>query len=135
MIAIAILSSGFAPAGAEELVAARNIRAGDILVAEDFETPEERSALHQATTLIGLEAARSIYRGQPIKETDLRTPTIVDRNDIVTMEFARGPLFIASEGRALDKGGVGQRIRVMNLVSKRVVSATIVGGGKVRTIQ
>lgn len=135
VIAVAILAAGYAPAQGEELLAARNIRAGDIIVADDIVTPKGREGIRQATILLGLEAARNIYRGQPIDEDDLRAPTVVARNEIVKMEFASGPLFITTEGRALDQGAMGERIRVMNLISKRVVSATIVSSNTVRTLQ
>ncbi|MGE0410100.1 MAG: flagellar basal body P-ring formation chaperone FlgA [Amphiplicatus sp.] len=135
LIAATILATGYAPAFAEEIVAARNIRAGAMLLAGDIETPKSETALRFAATLIGLEAARNIYRGQPIVESDLRSPTLIARNTVVTMEFVKGPMQISTEGRALDQGGMGDRIRVMNLASKRVVSGVIVGGNLVRTRQ
>jgi flagella basal body P-ring formation protein FlgA len=133
LIAATILATGYAPAFAEELVAARNIRAGALVLAADIATPKGETALRLAANLIGLEAVHNIYRGQPITENDLRAPTIVARNEVVRMEFSKGPMTIATEGRALDQGGVGDRIRVMNLASKRVVSAVIVGASTVRT--
>lgn len=135
LIAATILASGYAPAILEEPVAARNIRAGEVLGASDIEAPASETGLRQAAGFVGKEAARSIYRGQRITPRDLRSPTLVERNAIVTMEFLKGPLSISTEGRALDPGGAGERIRVMNLVSRRVVSAVVVGANSVRTKQ
>ncbi len=133
LIAATILASGYAPAFGEELLAARNIRAGALVLAADIATPKGDAALRLAANFIGLEAVRNIYRGQPITEGDVRAPTIVARNAVVRMEFTKGPMTIATEGRALDQGGMGDRIRVMNLASKRVVSAVVVGASTVRT--
>ena len=132
LIAATILASGYAPAILEEPVAARNIRTGEVLAASDIETPASETALRQAASFVGKEAARSIYRGQRITPQDLRTPTLVARNAIVTMEFTKGPLSISTEGRALDAGGAGERIRVMNLGSRRVISAVVVSSSTVR---
>ncbi|MBI1366974.1 MAG: flagellar basal body P-ring formation protein FlgA [Alphaproteobacteria bacterium] len=133
LIATAILAAGYSPAAGEEIVAARNIRAGETLLASDIETPDSESGLRQAATFIGREAAHSIYRGQPINAADLRAPTLVDRNAIVRMEFSKGALAMATQGRALDQGGLGDRIRVMNMASKRIVSAIVVATNTVRS--
>ena len=133
VIAAAILAAGYAPATAQDPVAARNIRAGAVLLATDIETPEDDAVLRLAANFIGQEAVRTIYRGQPIHPEDLKAPTLVERNAVVTMEFAQGALNISTEGRALDEGGLGERIRVMNLASRRVVSAVVVSTNTVRT--
>ena len=134
IIATSILASDFtAAAAAEELLAARNIRAGAVITAADIAKPDDREAIRRAIGIIGMEAARTFYRGQPLDEDNLRKPTLVDRNAIVHMEYNNGPMTISAEGRALDKGGMGERIRVMNLASKRVVTATVTGTDSVRT--
>lgn len=135
LIAATILASGYAPAVIDEPVAARNIRAGEVISASDIETPESDLALRMAAGFVGKEAARAIYRGQKISLRDLRAPTLVERNAIVAMEFVKGPLSISTEGRALDQGAEGDRIRVMNLASRRVVSAVIINANTVRTKQ
>lgn len=135
ILAASILATGYAPALDEAPVAARNIRAGAILAAADIETPKGGQALRVAAALLGKEAVRTIYKGQPISEVDLKSPTLVSRNAIVTMEFSKGPMTIATEGRALDEGGMGDRIRVMNLLSRRTVSAVVISQNAVRTKQ
>lgn len=133
IIAGSILAGDLAGAAyAEELIAARNIRAGAVITAGDIASPEDTAAMRRAVNMIGKEAIRTFYQGQPLIEEDLRMPTVVKRNAIVQMEYAKGPMIISAEGRALDQGGVGERIRVMNLISKRVVTATIIGADSVR---
>ncbi len=135
IIAGSILASGFSSVAAEELYAAKNIRAGAIISAEDIATPGDHDAMRRAVHLIGMEAIRTFYKGQPLDEENLRHPTLVKRNSIVQMEFNKGAMVILAEGRALDQGALGERIRVMNLLSKRVVSATISGAGAVKAKQ
>jgi flagellar basal body P-ring formation protein FlgA len=133
IIAGSILASDFsAAATAEELVAAKNIRAGAVITASDIVSPNDRDSMRRAVNIIGMEAIRTLYQGQPLYEEGLRKPTLVKRNAIVQMEFAKGAMSISAEGRALDQGGLGDRIRVMNLISSRVVVATISGTDSVR---
>lgn len=133
IIATSILASDmFNVAAAEDLLAARNIRAGAVITASDIVSPTDLTAMRRAVNIIGMEAVRTFYQGQPLDEKLLRKPTIVKRNAIVQMAFSQGAMTINAEGRALDQGGLGDRIRVMNLSSKRVVTATISGPDSVQ---
>lgn len=133
IIAAAVLANG--EAFADEPTAARNIRVGMILTASDIVAPKGEGALREAASFIGLEAARPIYKGEAVSREDLRAPTLVARNGLVTMEFEKGFLLISTEGRALEAGGVGDRVRVMNLGSKRIVTAIVTAANTVRTKQ
>lgn len=120
--------------GAETLVAARTIRAGTVLAASDLalargETP---GGLSDPARAVGLEARVALYAGRPIRAGDLGPPALVDRNQLVRLSYARGPLRIRAEGRALDRGGVGDLVRVMNLSSRATVTGTVTPEGIVR---
>ena len=133
IIATSILASDmFSVAVAEELVASRNIRAGSVITATDIVSPNDIDAMRRAVNIIGMEAVRTFYQGQPLREDNLRKPTLVKRNAIVQMAFAQGAMTINAEGRALDQGGLGDRVRVMNLISKRIVVATVSGNDSVK---
>ena len=58
-------------------------------------------------------------------------PLLVTRNSSVTMEYAQGRLTIQTEGRALSQGHAGELVRIMNLNSKSIVAATVIGPSKV----
>lgn len=132
LIAATILATGYEPIASEDLVAARNVRAGAILTAADIVTPKGQDGLRRAADLIGQETLHALYQGQPFSEGDLHPQTIVARNALVKMEFVKGPMTITAAGRALDSGGMGERVRVMNLVSRRIVSTVVVGDNAVR---
>ncbi len=130
LIAASILAN--TTATAEELLASKIIRAGSILSATDIVTPNNHEALRRAVDIIGMETTRTLYKGQAIDTVTLRTPTLIKRNAIVQMEYIKGPMKISAEGRALDKGGLGDRVRVMNLTSKRIVTVVITGTDSVK---
>jgi flagella basal body P-ring formation protein FlgA len=57
--------------------------------------------------------------------------TVVERNAIVPLVFRRGGLSIQSEGRALDRAGDGDVVRVMNLSSRQTVTGVATASGAV----
>ncbi|MBD3785486.1 MAG: flagellar basal body P-ring formation protein FlgA [Sphingomonadales bacterium] len=129
MILTACLWGG--PGLAETVVAARTLRAQTIIAPEDITVTDAQSAdaLADPAQAIGLETRSAIYAGRPIRPEDLRAPAIIERNQIVPLSFRRNGLSIQTEGRALERAGVGDTIRVMNLTSKTTLNATIAADG------
>lgn len=104
---------------ADSVVAARVIRPQQVLAAEDLtlvaaEIPE---AMTDLATVIGQEARVAIYPGRPVKPSDLGPAATVERNQTVPLAYRTGSLAILTEGRALERGGPGDLIEVMNLSS------------------
>ncbi|MBK0398127.1 flagellar basal body P-ring formation protein FlgA [Limibaculum sp. M0105] len=121
-----------APALAGEVTARRTIPAGTVIVAADLAVSDgDAAALSSRDAMLGLEARRSIYAGRPVVPVDLGPPTLVRRNDVVSIRFKGGGLEIQTEGRALDAGGAGERIRVLNIDSRQPVSARVTAPGLV----
>lgn len=118
---------------ADSVVATRTIRAQSILGPDDVTMVEAAipGALDSTAAALGLEARVSIYAGRPIRPSDLGSPSVIDRNQVVPLAFASGGLSILTEGRALDRGGVGDVIRIMNLGSRTTVSGRIAADGRV----
>ena len=120
-------------AAAETVVAARTLRAESLVGPSDLKMLDEATpgALSRAEDAIGLETQRNIYAGQPLRALDLGPPAIVLRNDVVVLSYYRGGLAISTEGRALGRAGVGDRLRVMNLASRASVTGTVLADGTV----
>ncbi len=118
---------------AEIVVPNRTIRAKEVIAASDLETKagEVDGAISSSEFLIGQEARIALYPGRPIRPADVGPPAIVDRNDLVTLIFDRVALSITAEGRALGRGAVGERIRVMNLASRTTVTGVIRPDGQI----
>ncbi len=131
IVAIACLAAW--PAMADVLVPLRTIRAQSLVSASDFrvERVDMAGAFPVADTVDGLEARVALYAGRPVRAGDLGPPALVGRNDIVTLVFARTGLQIATEGRALARGGVGDTVRVMNLSSRTTVFGRVLENGTV----
>ena len=130
LIVVLLLSQ---PALAESVVATRTIRAKTLISADDLTlvSAELPGALGDPALAIGQEARVSIYAGKPVKGDDLGPPTLVQRNQLVTLIYLTGGLSISTEGRALDRGAEGEVLRVMNLGSKNTVSGRVGPDGTV----
>ena len=120
-------------AWAEIVVPTRTIRAKEIISATDLELKPQQvtGVVTDPATLIGQEARIALYPGRPIRVGDVGPPALVDRNDLVVLVFDRQPLSISAEGRALGRGAVGERIRVMNLSSRTTVTGVIRPDGQI----
>lgn len=121
------------PAAADSLVATRTIKAQTVISAEDLATVAATipGALTAPDQALGQEAKVTLYAGRPIRAEDLGTPTLVDRNQKVTLVFQSTGLTIRVDGRALDRGSRGEQIRVMNLSSRQTVTGTVAPDGTI----
>jgi len=121
------------PVGAESLVATRTIRAKAVIAPEDLTlvSAELPGALSRPEDAVGLETRVAIYAGKPVRLSDLGPPTLVERNQLVTIIYQSGGLAILTEGRALARGSAGDAVRVMNLASRNTVTGRIGPDGAV----
>jgi flagella basal body P-ring formation protein FlgA len=122
------------PATADMVVAAHTIRAQTLLSATDLAIQPGQMAgtVTNPNVLIGQEARVAIYAGRPIRLSDVGPPAIVERNQVVSLLFAQGVLSIATEGRALDRAGVGELVRVMNMSSRTTISGLVLPDGRIK---
>ena len=109
-----------------DVVAARTLRVGTVIAESDLELLSDASAASR-DRMIGRETKRAIYAGRKIEAEDLGPVTIVHRNDVISLVYSARGLGLRTEARALDDGGVGETIPVMNMDSRIVIQATILG--------
>ena len=121
------------PAWADVLIPLRNIRAQEIVTREDFrqEPVDVPGTWPVEDSVDGLESRVALYAGRPVRHGDLGPPALVQRNDIVTLVYARDGLQISTEGRALSRGGIGDTVRVMNLSSRTTISGWVTEQGTI----
>lgn len=122
------------PLLADSLVANRLIKAGQIIQDGDLARVEAQipGALQAPDQVVGLEARVTIYPGRPLLPNSVGPPTVIARNQIVTLAFMLNGLSIMTEGRALAAGATGDTIRVINLASRNTVVGRIMPDGTVR---
>lgn len=124
---LALLAIVFAGPGlADAIVTKRTVQANTVLMAHDLEVLSNSTEGElDLASVIGMEARKVLFKGQPIGPRDIARPALVERNQVVLLVFNQGGLSIETEGRALDRGRVGDVIRVMNLSSRSTVSGKV----------
>ena len=123
-----------ASAMADSVVATRTIRAQSVIAAQDVAmVPAEiTGALTATDAAVGLEAKVTLFAGRPVRAADLAAPALIQRNQVVPVVYQVAGLTIRTDGRALERGGAGAVIKVMNLASHLTVQGAISPDGIVR---
>jgi flagella basal body P-ring formation protein FlgA len=118
-------------------VPVQSIRKGTVisqsdLVLKDISSTAVNAMISQdMMQLIGQEAKQTLYKDKPILLRDIGAMTIVRRNDTITMRFQNGAMILQTVGRAMEDGGAGDTIKVMNEQSKKIVTGRITKNGEV----
>ncbi|AWK88255.1 flagellar basal body P-ring formation chaperone FlgA [Azospirillum thermophilum] len=114
-------------------VPTRRILPGEIIGDGDLTTvtmPMERlndTVVTSRETLLGQASRRQLPPGRLIQTSAVGVPIVVQRNKQVSLVYEDGPLQLVARGRALQDGGVGEVVRVMNNSSNIVVTGVITG--------
>jgi flagella basal body P-ring formation protein FlgA len=118
---------------ADTVVAVKTIRANTLLTAADVTLdPTLASAgLSELSEVIGMESRVVLYAGRPILPEHVMAPARVQRNEIVPLVFRQAGLSISTSGRVLDRGAVGDTVRVMNLSSRTTLFGTVQADGSI----
>ena len=116
----------------------RPIKSNEIISEEDIEISKQPANHLQKNTitdireLIGKSPKRIISQNRPIRQDEISKPAIINKNARVTIIYKSRNLEIRTVGEAMDNGAKGDVIRVKNITSKAVISATVESGEVVR---
>lgn len=125
------------PVLADIVVPTRTLRPGDILTQEVVRVLEgsNPAVYNKILDVIGQEAQTALYPNKPIFLNQLGPPALIERNQIIQLKFAASRLTIITEGRALERGGLGDRVRIMNLSSRTTFFGYVQADGHVAVYQ
>jgi flagella basal body P-ring formation protein FlgA len=70
--------------------------------------------------------------GEVVSKSDLVMPDVIDRGDMVTIVAQKGPILVTAPGEAKRSGAVGENIAVMNMKSKKIITAEVLDPNTVR---
>mgnify|MGYP001791922398 CR=1 FL=1 len=134
LLALIVVCSIPCASWADMVVPTRTIRANAVITDIDVGTKAGQVAngFDRVTDVIGQEAKTTLYAGRPILVDDIGPPALVARNQIVSIRFESSGLVITTEGRSLERGGVGDRVRIMNLTSRATLFGQIQADGSIR---
>lgn len=116
------------------LVSGQTVAAGDVALAEIDVSGVHKAYFTQIDDVVGLRSKRAVAGGKTLHAGLLRREKLVKRGARVEIIANMGGLHVTMRGKALADGGRGDRIRVKNLNSGRVVSGTVSGRGVIQVL-
>jgi len=92
----------------------------------------QQAALHASRVeAIGRVASKRLKAGEPVRRSDVRKRTVVERGDEVVVRCPVGGLAVSMKAKALDDGAIDDRIRVRKLGDRAEFTGRITAPGEV----
>jgi flagellar basal body P-ring formation protein FlgA len=115
----------------------RTIRNGDVIKESDIKWLTVPAAqvgnnmIRSKDQLIDMTPRNQINAESPIRLSDIQRPILVKRGNLVKINFSSDKLSLTTMGKAMESGGIGDVIRVINTTSNKTISAIISGPDQV----
>jgi len=120
------------------VVTRRSLSADHILSANDIKLAQRDIAnlrkgyLTDAKALIGQQLKSPLPMGSIVETSQFKAQILVNRGDLITLVATVGNMEVRMRGEALANGGLGQRVKVKNSSSERIVEGVVDAAGVVR---
>jgi flagella basal body P-ring formation protein FlgA len=120
------------------VVATRRLALGEIIRPGDARLVRVRAErvrpgqAQQLDQVVGQELRRPMAIEQGFALVDLGPPSIVRKNEAVTLLLDAPGLQLSVQGRALESAARGMNVPVMNLASRNIVEGVAIAPGRVR---
>lgn len=92
------------------------------------------NAVHDASTVSGMQVVRAIRAGQPLMLRDFERPIAVRRGDQVRLIQKAGSLTITGSAVAVSQGAIGENIDVRTVATKKRIRGVIKASGLVEAM-
>lgn len=118
-------------------VLSRQMGPKDIIAMEDIEfrlvasRKLRKDTVTDVDQLLGKSARRLISGDRMVRQSEIVDAITVEKNAQVEMLYRTPSMSIRTMGKALENGGMGDLIRVMNHDTQRSISARVTGDGRV----
>lgn len=128
---------GRVEAGVDVPVLNRAIMAGEVISYEDIEFARlpvsrlSRGALTTAEDIAGNAAKRALRPAVALMKGDVARPLAIRKGDAVTLVYTTPGMELATRGRAMTDGAIGEVIAVQNSQSSRQIDGVVQGPGLV----
>lgn len=117
---------------AEVLALARDFRAGELIQPQDLVwtaapawTPANTP--RDPREIIGQAPRRPMQAGAVVSLSDLSTPLVIRKDDVVQVAYAADGIKLVLEGKAMGSASVGDAVDIMNPTSKKTIQAVASG--------
>jgi flagella basal body P-ring formation protein FlgA len=120
------------------LVTAKPLGRGEPIGSDDIKTVHmnlakaPRSVVFKAEDILGKRTKRALAANTILRNNQVEVPPLIRRGDVVRIIAESNTFRISTKGEAKEDGGKGERIRLVNLRSKKNIYAEVVDPGTVR---
>ncbi len=104
----------------------------DIIVRETYMNGKLAGYPASADEVIGKALKRDVPANTVITDQVLENQVVMKRGDIVTIIAESNKLIVHAKGRTIDKGRIGENIRVKNIASGKELTAKVISGTAVK---
>ena len=115
-----------------------NLNKGDIVSTDNLKMMKIRAARVKADDivdeekLVGKEMRRPVSAGKVISNREIGEPIIIKKGDKVTIVYVTPNMQITAKAEALGDGFKGGKVDVVNIKSKKIISAEVVDKNTVK---
>lgn len=119
------------PVLARAMAPGEPIREADIAWTEMSSISLPVGDLTDPKDIIGRTPRHPLRAEQAVRAADIEVPVVIKRNELVLIVLERPGLYLTAAGKALEDGGQGSVIHVVNSQSNRTIDAMVLGSGRV----
>jgi flagella basal body P-ring formation protein FlgA len=120
-----------APVPTRAIAQGEVVRAKDLVLARRPKSEAAPNVIREAEQAVGMVAKRALRAGQAIRQSDFAKQELVARSEAVTISYEVPGVTVSIRGQALEPGGQGDLINVLNVQSKKTLQAIVTGPGRV----
>jgi flagella basal body P-ring formation protein FlgA len=130
--------SGWVDVFGSVVCASRNLKRGEVLEKSDFYLARKNISylssglLTDLDRIDGLMMKHNLKADTCLKEWMLEKSPVVDRGDVVTILAESGGLKVTVLGKVLEKGYLGEFVKVQNAMSKKNIYAKVINHSTVQ---
>jgi len=120
------------------LVASRQLQKDSVLTAADIKLARNNLAYlshgyyETLKNGVGMKLKRRISAGTVLTPAMLKKPRVITRGQKITIMAQSGSMLVRMQGKALNNGAIGDRIKVINIKSRKKLEGIITVAGEVK---
>jgi flagella basal body P-ring formation protein FlgA len=120
------------PVATHKLLAGAAIEPGDVEIGRLRTDSLRASVVRTMEQAVGMALRHPVFPGQPLPLADLGRPIMVAKGAAVAMLLDGPGISLTAQGISTDSGALGERVHVLNPVSRAMVEADVIGPNRAR---
>ncbi|MAO55691.1 MAG: flagella basal body P-ring formation protein FlgA [Rhodospirillaceae bacterium] len=82
--------------------------------------------------LVGMSSRRGLRPDEIVRQSDIERPILVERGSLITITLHHGPMALSAQGKALERGALGDVVQIVNRRSNTVFEGEVTGPSRAK---